>query len=191
MPLEDLLRMGAVRRIWRWGSAVLHSAARPVTDFGPDLQQLVADLFATNTAAGGAGLAAPQIGVDLAVFVYDCRNASMQANVGLVCNPSVETLTGRERRLDIDAEGCLSLPGAYIETPRPDLAVCTGQDQYGNAFKVVGTGVLARCLQHETDHCDGIVFADRLPRRSRDRLWSQHREVAHRFGPDWPIAAEG
>jgi peptide deformylase len=182
--------MGVVRRIWRWGSAVLHSAARPVTDFGPEFQQLVADLFATNTAAGGAGLAAPQIGVDLAVFVYDCRDASWDQNVGLVCNPVVETPSGRDRSLSVDAEGCLSLPGAYIDTARPDFAVCTGQDQYGNAIKVVGTGVLARCLQHETDHCNGIVFADRLPRRSRDRLWSLHREVAHRYGPYWPIAAE-
>jgi peptide deformylase len=190
MPLEDLLRIGAVRRIWRWGTAVLHSTARPVTDFGPDLQRLVADLFATNRAAGGAGLAAPQIGVDLAVFVYDCRDASSKENVGLVCNPVVDTPTGRDRRLDIDAEGCLSLPGAYIETPRPDFAICTGQDQYGSPIEVVGTGVLARCLQHETDHCNGIVFADRLSRRSRDRLWSLHREVEHRYGPEWPIPAD-
>jgi len=171
MPIEDLLRVGAVRRIWRWGAVVLHSASRPVTDFGPDLQRLIADLFATNRAAGGAGLAAPQIGVDLAVFVYDCPDAAGQRRVGLVCNPIVELPTGHVRRLAMEDEGCLSLPGAYIETPRPDSAVCKGQDQYGHPVQVVGTGVLSRCLQHETDHVNGIVFFA-VRRSGRAATWA-------------------
>lgn len=76
MPVAELLRMGTAQPIIRWGSPVLHMPARPVTDFGGELQALLADMFATNTAADGAGLAAQQIGVDLAVFIYDCADES-------------------------------------------------------------------------------------------------------------------
>lgn len=191
MPIDQLTRLGTVRTIVRWGDPVMHRPARPVSDFGDDLQALLCDMFATNTAANGAGLAAPQIGVGLAAFVYDCVDAELRRQVGLVCNPVVELPEGRERRLETWDEGCLSLPGGYAELARPDLAVCRGQDQYGQDIALVGTGQLARCFQHETDHLGGIVFGDRLPSRRRRGLYESHRQRADHYPADWPATSEG
>ncbi|MHB1210396.1 MAG: peptide deformylase [Acidimicrobiales bacterium] len=188
MPIEELIRSGSVRPIVRWGEPVMHTPTRQVFDFGPSLQTLIADMFATNFAANGAGLAAPQVGADLAVFIFDCFDSQWERRVGLVCNPAV-TFAERARRhfVDID-EGCLSLPGAYAPTKRPDFAVCRGQDQFGNDIEVLGTGTLARCLQHETDHLNGIVFEDRLPHRLRKLLHSRHEQNASRYPADWPVS---
>ena len=188
MPIEELIRSGNVRPIVRWGEPVMHTLTRTVSDFGPSLQTLIADMFATNLAADGAGLAAPQVGVDLAVFVFDCFDSQWERRVGLVCNPTV-TFAERARRhfVDLD-EGCLSLPGAYASTVRPDFAICRGQDQYGNDIEVLGTGTLARCLQHETDHVNGLVFGDRLPRRLRKLLHWRHEQIAWRYPADWPVS---
>ncbi len=188
MPIEELIRSGSVRTIVRWGEPVMHMPTRTVSDFGPPLQTLIADMFVTNIAADGAGLAAPQVGVDLAVFVFDCFDAEWERHVGLVCNPSVTFAERAQRRfVDLD-EGCLSLPGAYASTIRPDFAICRGQDQYGNDIEVFGTGTLARCLQHETDHVNGLVFEDRIPRQRRKILHSRHEQNAWRYPADWPIS---
>jgi peptide deformylase len=190
MPIEELIRSGNVRPIVRWGEPVMHTKTRAVTDFGLPLQILIADMFATNLAADGAGLAAPQVGVDIAVFIFDCLDAQLERRVGLVCNPTVTFAEQKRRRaVDLD-EGCLSLPGAYVSTVRPDFAICRGQDQYGNDVEVVGTGTLARCLQHETDHVNGFVFGDRLPRRIRSLLQSRHEQNAGRYPADWPVSRE-
>ena len=119
-------------------------------------------MFATNIAATGAGLAAPQIGVDRAAFVFDCVDADLRRQVGVVCNPAVEVREGRDRHLKTWDEGCLSLPGGYAELARPDPAICRGQDRYGDLIELTGTGQLARCFEHETDHLNGMVFGDRL-----------------------------
>jgi peptide deformylase len=190
MPIEQLTRLGQVRAIVRWGTPVLHAPSRPVTDFGPGLQELLGDLFATNTAARGAGLAAPQIGVDLAVFVYDCVDDVLHRQVGLVCNPRVELPEGPRRRLETWDEGCLSLPGGYAALARPDTATVVGQDQYGQNVRVTGTGQLARCFQHETDHLRGVVFGDRLSSRRRKELYANHRRLADRYPEDWPVAPD-
>jgi peptide deformylase len=188
MPIEELIRSGSVRPIVRWGVPVMHTPTRTVADFGPSLQSLIADLFATNLAADGAGLAATQVGVDLAVFIFDCFDSEFERQVGLVCNPVLTFAGPAERRfVDLD-EGCLSLPGAFAPTVRPDYAICRGQDQYGRVVEIVGTGTLARCLQHETDHVNGLVFEDRLPRRQRKNLHSQHEHVAWRYPTDWPVS---
>lgn len=127
MPAEQLTRLGTVRTIVRWGHPTLHQPAQPITEFGDDLQTLLCDMFATNTAANGAELAAPQIGIDLAAFVYDCVDADLRRQVGVVCNPVVELPQGRDRYLQTWDEGCLSLPGGYAELARPDLAICRGR----------------------------------------------------------------
>lgn len=88
MPVSELVRLGTARPIIRWGTSVLHTPARPVTDFGGGLQELLADMFATDTAADGAGLSAQQIGVDLAVFIYDCSDETGRRQTGVVCNRS-------------------------------------------------------------------------------------------------------
>jgi peptide deformylase len=187
MPIDQLTRLGTVRTIVRWGDPILHRPTRPVSDFGDELQLLLCDMFATNTAAHGAGLAAPQIGVDVAAFVYDCVDADLRRQVGVVCNAVVELPEGRDRRLETWEEGCLSLPGGYAELARPDLAICRGQDQYGDPIELAGTGQLARCFQHETDHLDGMVFGDRLPGRRRRGLYESHRRVSDRYSSDWPV----
>lgn len=189
MPIDQLTRLGTVRAIVRWVEPIMHQPTVPVTDFGEDLQTLLCDMFATNTAANGAGLAAPQIGVGLAAFVYDCIDADMRRHVGVVCNPVVELPEGRDRHLETWDEGCLSPPGGLAELARPDLAICRGQDQYGQPVELVGTGLLARCFQHETDHLEGVVFGDRLSSRRRRGLYESHRKAADRYPPDWPATA--
>ncbi|MEP9391117.1 peptide deformylase [Gordonia sp. VNK1] len=186
MPVSELLRLGTPRPITRWGAPVLHSPARPVTDFGTSLQYLLADMFATNTAADGAGLAAQQIGVCLAVFIYDCSDETGARRTGVVCNPVVEVPEGHDRRLVDYGEGCLSLPGAFAVLARPSSSTCSGLDQYGEPVEITAGGTLGRCLQHETDHIDGIVFGDRLSRRKRKELYRDHEEVADLYPTGWP-----
>ena len=186
MPIEQLVRVGSARPVRRWDDPVLHATMPPVVEFDDALQRLLADMFATSRAARGAGLAAPQVGVSLAAFVYDCVDENFDRQVGVVCNPLVEADGSASRRLETWEEGCLSLPGGYAELARPAVAVCRGQDQYGDPVEVRGTGLLARCLQHETDHLNGIVFGDRLPSRRRRGLYESHRLAAHRYPPAWP-----
>ena len=187
MPIEELIRSGSIRPIVRWGDPVMHAPTRAVADFGPSLQILIADMFATNRAADGAGLAAPQVGVDLAVFVFDCFDAQWDRHIGLVCNPTVAFAERAQRRFVELDEGCLSLPGAYASAVRPDYAICRGQDQFGEDIEILGTGTLARCVQHETDHVNGLVLENRLPRRRRQALHARHELNAWRYAPDWPV----
>ncbi len=186
MPVAELLRLGTARTIVRWSDPVLHSPAQPVTDFGPALQELLADMFATNTAADGAGLAAQQVGVDLAVFIYDCPDENWARRTGVVCNPRVELPEGLGRHLVTWEEGCLSLPGANIDLSRPDVATCRGFDQYGDPVVITAGGTLGRCLQHETDHTRGMVFGDRLPTRRRKQLHRIFDQIASTYPDDWP-----
>jgi peptide deformylase len=179
---------GTVRPITRWGEPVMHREQRPVTEFGEELRELVADMVATMYAADGVGLAACQIGVDLSVFVFDCPDEDGRMVRGVVCNPTLVLPEGKERRLESADEGCLSFPGAFVECARPDRAEVDGQGLDGSPVHVAGTGLLARCLQHETDHCHGTVFGDRLSRRSYKRLQKQHDAAADEYPPDWPAS---
>lgn len=185
-PVEALPEGGTVRPMTRWGEDVMHRPARPVTVFDDDLRALAADMTATMHAADGVGLAACQIGVDLALFVYDCPDDDGVRHVGAVCNPRVELPEGRERKLDDGDEGCLSYPGAFIGCARPDLATVHGQDLDGNEITLRGTGFLARCFQHETDHTLGTVFGDRISDRARKRLRKQMEAAAEDYPADWP-----
>ncbi len=187
MEIEQFLTGGKLRRVTRWGEDVMHATTRPVTEFDDELHELIRDMFATMEVAHGVGLAATQVGVDLAVFIYDCPDADEVYQRGVVCNPVVTLPDGEQRNLESTEEGCLSLPGAYQPLARPDLATCTGQDAWGNPVTVVGTGLLARCLQHETDHLNGTVFGDRLSNRLRRKLYQQAEEVAHLYPDNWPV----
>ncbi|MEL4504035.1 peptide deformylase [Luteococcus sp. H138] len=189
--LEELTTGGTLRRITRWGEPVMHAPTRPVTNFDDELHELIRDMFATMEASQGVGLAATQVGVDLALFVYRCPDEDLREQVGVFCNPVVTLPTGKERNLDASEEGCLSWPGGYQPLARPDKATCTGQDAFGNEQTVVGTGLLARCLQHETDHLGGTVFGDRLSARSRRKLDEQHEQLKHLYPDDWPITPKG
>jgi peptide deformylase len=178
---------GAVRTVVRWGTAVMHRPARPVTAYDEELRSLVADMVETMYAADGVGLAACQIGVDRAVFVFDCPDDSGRRTVGVVCNPRLTLPEGKERKLDETEEGCLSFPGAFVECARPDTASVTGTGVKGEPVEFSGTGMLARCLQHETDHTLGTVFGDRLATKQRKRLQKAMERAADEFPPDWPV----
>lgn len=187
MDVKDLTTGGKVLPITRWGTPVMHAPTRKVEVFDDELVTLVRDMFATMAASQGVGLAATQVGVDLAVFVYDCPDADDVFHRGVVCNPVVTLPEGDARRLVSDDEGCLSLPGGYQPLARTDFAVCDGVDTDGDPVHIEGTGTLARCLQHETDHLNGIVFGDRLSSRVRRKLYAQATELAHLYPEDWPV----
>lgn len=158
---------GTVREMSLLGDPVLHAPCEPVTDFGPSLGRLVEDLFATMYAARGVGLAANQIGVGLRVFVYDCPDDEDVRHLGHVVNPSLASTDGLLLR---GPEGCLSLPGLEAGTERYDEAVVEGWTVSGNPVRISGTGFFARCLQHEMDHLEGVVYPDRLTGWRRGRV---------------------
>lgn len=167
----------------RWGSEIMHQKLTPVSSFDTALVELINNMFATMYAADGVGLAANQIGVDLAVFVFDCPDADEINQQGVICNPVLIETAGTEKA----AEGCLSYPGAFVDCKRADYAVVTGFDQFGTPVRVSGTGLLARCLQHETDHINGTVFADHLSARLRRKLTKQMEESAAEYPLTWPV----
>jgi len=178
---------GDVLPITRWGADVMHQVCKPVTEFDAELAKLVADMVATMHAAEGVGLAANQVGVGLQLFVFACPDADGNLHEGVVCNPEVEVRTDKDRRLDEGEEGCLSLPGAFTKCVRPDWAKVTGVDHTGAPVTFEGSGLVARCLQHETDHTQGIVFGDRLSRKYRKRLFAQADELDEFYPADWPV----
>jgi peptide deformylase len=186
-PSRPLPGGGAVRPITRWGTPVMHHELEDVTVFDDELRTLVADMVATMYAARGVGLAANQVGIDRKVFVFDCPDDDDVQVTGVVCNPVLTLPEGRDRNLEEADEGCLSLPGAFTACARPDWARVTGVDENGEPVEFTGTGLLARCLQHETDHLYGTVFGDRIPERARKKLNKQHAELADNYPDDWPV----
>ena len=157
----------SVRSIRLLGDPVLRSAAKVVTDFDKELRQLVADLTDTMLNAPGAGLAAPQIGVGLRVFTWN-----VEGEVGHLVNP---TLTLSDEIQD-GPEGCLSIPDITIDCRRAMHVVAHGFDMYGEPKLVEGSQLLARALQHETDHLDGILFIDKLDKQARREAMKLIRE---------------
>jgi len=169
---------GTVRRITVIGEDVLHRKCRPVAEFGtPELKALIDDMVVTLEVAEGVGLAANQIGVDLAVFIYDLTDDEGVRHVGHVCNPVLDDLAPDQRHLVDATEGCLSVPGPYKTVARPDFAVVRGQDINGNPVVVEGHDYFARCLQHETDHLYGQLYVDRLTKRDRKDVLAEMESV--------------
>lgn len=158
---------GSARPVVIVGDPVLHRPAEPVTEFGPELKKLIDDMFATMYLAEGVGLAAPQIGVGLQVFVYDCHDDDGTFHKGHVVNPVV---VSHSKETDDGDEGCLSVPGPYAPVERSQTVTVTGQDSDGISIEVTGTGFLARCLVHETEHLQGTLYIDHLNRRRRSRV---------------------
>jgi peptide deformylase len=150
-----------IRSIRELGDPVLRTPADPVRAFDRDLAALVRDLEETVDHPGRAGLAAPQIGVGLRAFSYNVDGV-----IGHVVNPVVVELSDETQD---DDEGCLSVPGLYAPTVRAMHAVVEGVDAEGRPVRVEGSGLLARCLQHEVDHLDGKLFLDRLAGEARKR----------------------
>jgi peptide deformylase len=148
----------SIRPIRLFGDPVLRTPADPVTTFDAELRKLVSDLTDTMKEAPGLGLAAPQIGVGLRVFTYYVDDV-----LGHLINPSLQL----SDEVEIDEEGCLSFPGLSYPTSRAYRTVATGFNMYGEPVTIEGSGQLARCVQHETDHLDGVLFIDRLDATQR------------------------
>jgi peptide deformylase len=193
---------GRLRPITRWGDPVLHRPLSPVICFDESLAQLVADMFQTMAAADGVGLAANQVGVDLAVFVFDLRPDAIAAEdtaqgseadqvglAGVACNPVLGTPDVPGQGIAKDSEGCLSLPGAFVPCRRALVAEVSAVDHTGRPVHYGGSGLVARCLQHEADHLRGVVFADLLPGRHRRKLHAQATRLAEEYPDDWPVTA--
>jgi peptide deformylase len=148
----------SVRPIRLFGDPVLRTPAEPVHDFDAELRRLVQDLTDTMMEAPGVGLAAPQIGVGLRVFT-----CYVDDQLGHLINPSLKLSVEEET----DDEGCLSFPGLAFPTKRASSVVATGYNMYGEPVTLEGSHQLARCVQHETDHLDGVLFIDRLDPEQR------------------------
>jgi peptide deformylase len=153
----------AVRPITVIGHKALHSPTKRVREITDEVRTLVADMFDTMEAAEGVGLAANQVGSRLRIFVYDCPVGEDESARGVVINPVLERLGTPPPLGDEDhGEGCLSVPGEWFPLARHPRARVTGTDLEGAPVVVEGEGLLARCLQHETDHLDGYLYVDRL-----------------------------
>lgn len=153
-----------IRPIVITGEPVLHTRAANVTEFDEDLRTLIADMYETQDAAHGVGLAAPQIGVGLRVFTWNMRNDDGVPTIGHIVNPYVKAsrpADGEPDRLE-ESEGCLSVPGYSFPLRRGASADVSGYDQDGNEISFTATGWFARCMQHEYDHLQGFLYVDRL-----------------------------
>jgi peptide deformylase len=159
-----------VQTIRLFGDPVLRTPADLVTDFDKQLRTLVADLTETMLDAPGLGLAAPQIGVGLRVFTYHVDDEQ----AGHLVNPVLHFPSAEEQD---GPEGCLSIPGVSFDCRRKEHVVAHGQDMYGDPITVEGTAVLARCVQHETDHLDGVLFVDRLDPETKKAAMKAIREA--------------
>jgi peptide deformylase len=165
-----------VQPIRLFGDPILRTPADEVVDFDKELRKLVADLTETMRDAPGSGLAAPQIGVSLRVFTW-----WVDDELGHLCNPSLdlsdETQDGEE--------GCLSIPDLAFDTRRAQRVVAKGFNMHGEPVTIEGSDLLARAIQHETDHLDGILFVDRLDTETRKTAMKAIRE-AEWFGEPAP-----
>lgn len=166
-----------VRDIRLFGDPVLRTPAKPVETFDKELRRLVKDLTDTMLDAPGAGLAAPQLGVSLRVFTWCVDN-----EVGHLVNPSLDLSDDTQE----GEEGCLSIPGVYLDTPRAYGVVAKGFNMHGDPVAIEGTQLLSRAIQHETDHLDGILFIDRLNPEQRREAMKMIRK-AEWFGQDKPV----
>lgn len=165
----------AIQPIRYFGDPVLTTPASPVVDFDKELRVLVKDLTDTMIDAPGAGLAAPQIGVPLRVFVWHVDD-----EFGHLVNPTLDL----SEEMQDGEEGCLSFPELRYETPRAYRAVAKGWNMHGEPIVIEGTEFLARALQHETDHLNGVLFIDRLPPELRKEAMKDIRKS------DWFMESE-
>jgi peptide deformylase len=163
-----------IRPILRHGVDVLHAPAAPVGEITPDLQRLIDDMIQTMYVAPGIGLAAPQVGVGLRLFVCDISVGRNPQDLMTFINPEFVEREG----MQLEEEGCLSVPGFNATVARPQRAVLKGLNRHGIEQVVEGTGLLARCFQHEMDHLDGTLFVDRLRGLQKDLIVRKIKKLA-------------
>ncbi|WP_105565159.1 peptide deformylase [Microbacterium halophytorum] len=170
----------AVLPIRIWGDPVLHAPADPVGEITDDVRTLVADMYETMDAAPGVGLAAPQVGVSLRIYVYSYEDDDGQPWRGEIINPELLMTPPEPGHPDEDAEseGCLSFPGERFPLRRADRAVVTGIDLSGEPVRIDVDGWRARIMQHEFDHLDGIIYVDRVS----DGDWKTAQKISKKRG---------
>ncbi len=155
-----------IRPILKYGEHPLHERAGGVESVTPEIDRLIDDMIDTMYAAPGVGLAAPQVGVSLRLFVVDISAGRDPKGLITVLNPTIVELDG----VQLEEEGCLSIPGFNATVVRPTRVVVKGLDRHGTEQQIEGAGLLARALQHEIDHLDGTLFVDRLRGIKRDLI---------------------
>jgi peptide deformylase len=160
-------------KIVNYPAPVLLTVGKPVEDFKDDLRLLVENMFETMYEAGGVGLAAPQVGVSQRLFVMDCSAREDAAQKLAIINPEIVSVEGEQ----IGDEGCLSFPGIYTQVQREVRTVVRYQDVFGKVRELDGRDLTARCVLHETDHCDGIVFLDRMSALKRQMAKRKIRKL--------------
>src|SRR5262245_34694015 len=163
-----------IRPILKYGDSILHEPARPVEAVTPELDRLIDDMIETMYAAPGIGLAAPQVGVPLRIFVVDLSVGRDPSGLIVIVNPEFIERDG----MQLEDEGCLSVPGFNATVVRPMRVLIQGLDREGSPCRHEGTGLLARAFQHEMDHLDGTLFVDRLRGIKRDLIVRRIRKLA-------------
>ncbi|HUF04055.1 MAG TPA: peptide deformylase [Aridibacter sp.] len=164
-------------KIVHYPDPLLLEVGKPVAeqDFGPELEQLVANMFETMYSAGGVGLAAPQVGVSKRLFVMDCSGREGPSKKVAIFNPEILTVEGEQ----YGEEGCLSFPGIITKVKREMRTVVRFQDVKGDEQELDLDELQARCVLHETDHCDGIVFLDRMSALKREMAKRKIKRFRH------------
>jgi peptide deformylase len=163
-----------LRPILRLGASTLHDTAQPVDDITVSVEKLIDDMIETMYAAPGIGLAAPQVGEPLRIFVIDLSLGQKPDGLITMINPEFVERDG----MQLEEEGCLSVPGFNATVARPKRAVVRGLNRHGDEHTLEGTGLLARALQHEMDHLNGCLFVDRLRGISRDLIVRKVKKLA-------------
>ena len=177
-----------IRPILIYGDPVLHQKAKTVTVFDQDLEDLVRDMFETMSQAPGVGLAAPQVGVPLRLFVYNYPDDDDNPRKGVVINPSITISAISQDPADeeLDSEGCLSVPGERFALVRAEHATIEGVDLEQNPVRIVAEGWFARIFQHEFDHLEGLIYVDKLPEPSKSEAFEVMNELGwNRPGQSW------
>ena len=162
-----------IRPILKYGESTLHGEARSIDALTPDIDRLIEDMIETMYAAPGVGLAAPQVGVPLRLFVVDLSIGREANGLIVMINPEIVEIDG----VQLEEEGCLSIPGFNATVVRPARVVIKGLDREGNEHQREGTELLARAFQHEMDHLDGTLFVDRLRGVKRDLIVRRIRKL--------------
>jgi peptide deformylase len=163
-----------LRPILKYGDTVLHDRAQPVDAITADIQRLIDDMIETMYAAPGIGLAAPQVGVPMRIFVVDISVGRDPQALLVLVNPEFVEREGTQ----LEEEGCLSVPGFNATVMRPTRAVMKALDRRGEEQRYEATGLLARAFQHEMDHLDGTLFVDRLRGIKRDLIVRKIRKLS-------------
>ena len=170
----------ALLKIVAWPDPVLTTPAEPVTKFDDELKKLAEDMFETMYAAPGVGLAGTQVGISKRLFVMDCSNGKDPGSRYFMANPQIIVQEGKQD----GEEGCLSIPGIYSKVSRSMRVIARGHDLNGKEYEIEGIELEGRCLLHETDHCDGILYPNRVSPLKRELVMRKIKKLQK--AGEWP-----